>query len=98
MADPAAPQRFRFPGLIPDVRLRAESVPLLKPDPAALPLNCVHCGGAVTVQMSGWLTTLTIPELDKTPWTCPYCQQENPGGFPGQIAWVSKGHGDESRV
>ena len=44
--------------------------------------------------MSGWLTTLTIPDLDKTPWTCPYCQQENPGGFPGQIAWVSKGHGD----
>ena len=71
MADPAAPQRFRFPGLIPDVRLRTESVPLLKPDPATLPVNCVHCGGAVTVQVSDWPTTLTIPELDKSPWNVP---------------------------
>lgn len=98
MADPAAPQRFRFPGLIPDVRLRTESVPLLKPDPTSLALDCVHCGGAVTIQMSDWPTVLTIPELDRAPWNCPYCQQENPGGFPGQIAWVCKRHHDEPNV
>lgn len=98
MADSTASNKFRFPGLIPDVRLRAGCVALLKPDPAALPLHCVNCGGAVTVQMSSWPTALTIPELDKSPWNCPYCQQENPGGFPGQIAWVHKGHGDGPTV
>ena len=67
------------------------------PTPETLPVYCAHCGGAVTLQMSSWPNTRThaLPhwsDADRADWRCPYCFKENTGGFPGRLAWVTKGH------
>ena len=74
----------------------------LMPDQSVtLPLHCAYCGGAVTLQLTGWPLTIRHdgrpvpddePELHKSIWQCPYCKRENEGGFPGRFAWVTKGH------
>lgn len=71
------------------------------PNPVRLDVLCSSCGGAVTLRMSDWPTDMALHHatLEVTPingptpdpkWTCPYCQRENSGGFPGRMAWVSK--------
>lgn len=80
----------------------------LPPGPVTLPVHCVHCGGAVTLQMSDWPTVLShdgsspVPEdhpgLQKASWGYPWCQRENEGGFPGRLAWVTKGHDPDAQA
>lgn len=72
-------------------------------EPVPLPLSCPYCGGAVEVQFRDFPTDeilrakVEIPTTQHT-WTYPYCQKQNsggfPGGFPGKIAWVTKGHAE----
>lgn len=66
-----------------------------------LPVSCVHCGGAATLQRSGFPLVMSHdgtpvppdhPLLQKASWQCPHCGRENEGGFPGRMAWVTKGH------
>ena len=71
--------------------------------PVTLPVRCVHCRGEVTLQMSKWPKGLahdTLQPDDSRPypeqvWPCPWCGQENRGGFAKRLAWVTKGHGPE---
>ena len=77
------------------------------PDPVTLPVQCAHCGGKVTLQMSDWprvadaeneppTSDKPLPPQTSQTWTCPYCNQANEGGFPDGLAWVRKGHEPES--
>lgn len=71
--------------------------------PVTLPVHCAHCGGKVTLQMSDWPAMVhhgtlapfePVQEYRQT-WGCPYCHNQNEGGFPGRMAWVTKGHEPE---
>lgn len=62
-------------------------------------LNCAHCGGPVTLQMTDWPAAVRLDGSPTNPddiqhrlarWSCPYCQKDNQGGFPGRMAWVTK--------
>ncbi len=65
-------------------------------EPATLPIHCAYCGGAITLQMADWPSSVT-PDTpsDSKEWPCPYCQRMNTGGMPGRLVWVTKGHEPE---
>ena len=62
-------------------------------------LSCAYCVGEVTLRLSDWPNVINAdgtrvaddhPALQRAWWTCPYCERENVGGFPGRLAFVSK--------
>ena len=67
--------------------------------PETLPINCPHCGGAMTLQFRDWPATprsggpgAAAERIDLKParWNCLYCEQENCGEFAGRLAWATK--------
>ena len=69
-----------------------------------LEVECVHCGGAVTLTESIWSRQVIRdgtqvppcdPEVQRATWTCPYCARENEGGFAGKIALATKAGGSQ---
>lgn len=53
----------------------------------ALPLHCLHCHGAVTLQLEGFDADGPGPTQSNT-WLCPYCGKENVLNLRGRVVWV----------
>ena len=70
--------------------------------PVILPVHCVECDGAATLQMRTWRNLRgadrTTERNQLQQWSCPYCQKLNDVELAGELAWVTKGHGAEPQV
>ena len=59
------------------------------PASITLPVRCIRCHGAVTLQFMDWPVN-SDPEAAQRvqEWSCPYCKASNLGQYPGQVVWA----------
>lgn len=58
-------------------------------EPVTLPLSCVHCGGAVTLEHE---PPQRGDVIHRCAWQCPYCVKENSLELAAQFLRVTPGH------
>lgn len=61
------------------------------PDLVTLPVHCLHCGAAVTLEMSEWKPD--DPPPSENTYGCPSCGRQNRIETPGRVLWARTGHG-----
>ena len=66
----------------------AEIVHAKASDLVPLPVQCAHCGDAVTLELADWKPD--EPPAEHT-YGCPSCGRQNAIDTPGRVLWAKKG-------